>query len=109
MIEPTLTGQVNHVKVVSSHELDGHVLPDSVRILVTIPRDRASLASGVAGAWAGFTGCNFCADDRRSSEKDRGQGSNFVEHLACYGEVESRCLVSQGNQLNCQETYRERG
>lgn len=75
------SGDVNHVKVVASHELNGHVFPDGIRVPVTIPRDRASLASGIARARTGLAGCNFGADERGSSKEDRGQSSDFVEHF----------------------------
>lgn len=62
------TGNVNHAKVVTSHEFNGHVLPVSGRVGVTQPDDRASLASAENVSWAWFTRGNVGERQKRCGQ-----------------------------------------
>jgi len=74
------TGQVNHGKIVSRHELDGHVLPVVGRNGITIPRRAAGLANDVSHSGAGFAGVHSGADEReqRGEDQDSRSAKHFV-------------------------------
>src|SRR5690606_22132491 len=76
-----LTIDVDHIIVATGHELDGHVLPESVGFPVAIPGHGASFASGVDCTWAWLTGHNVSPYERRRGENDGGQSGEFGEHV----------------------------
>lgn len=61
------TGQVNHIEVVTSHELNVERFPCSSRVWIPSNRARATLLEDISGAWC-------CWRDLRQS--DQGEGQN---------------------------------
>ena len=60
------TGQVNHIEVVTGHELDIELLPCSSLVWAPPNRARATLLEDISGTW-------FCGRDVRQSNQGEGQ------------------------------------
>jgi len=61
--------QMYHVKVAAAHELDGHVFPHGVRVLVTFPFDMAHAAHRIDDAWSRDRRSDVCAGEEGSEEE----------------------------------------
>ena len=67
------TREMDHGKVVTSHELDRHALPCGRGLLVSFPGDRAGRASVEHLARTGLAGCHFgVCDASKSQGSDEG-------------------------------------
>jgi len=74
-------GKVNHVDVVSRHELDSHVFPIGGGVGIPTPGDKTSRAciESVSRSWS--SGVNVCAHEQRGGKGEKCKKSVYSEHF----------------------------